>query len=142
MTQKEFETRFGQEVTPECFDFANRIYMAAGQMDKDDFVKEWKKHDVRNSDIVSTLACEVEALNHQINNLKEALDGALRLQDELSYFIADMAHLAFNSISNGAELRKKAVEVLGKRAYLRHVISKGYELEQYDRDLLLNILSE
>ena len=141
MTQKEFETRFGQEVTPECFDFANRIYMAAGQMDKDDFVKEWTKHDVRNSDIVSTLACEVEALNHQINNLKEALDGALRLQDDLSYFIADMAHLAFNAIGNGKELRRKAVEVLGKRAYIKYVIAKGYELEQYDREDILHILN-
>lgn len=142
MTQKEFETRFGQEVTPECFDFANRVYMAAGQMDKDSFVKEWKKSDIRNSDTVATLAYEVEALQNQISDLKEALAGALLGQDNLAYFIADMAHLAFNGISNGSELRKKAVEILGKRAYLKHVISKGYELEQYDREDLVNILSK
>ena len=33
MQQKEFETRTGKEVTPASFDYANRVYMAAGEMD-------------------------------------------------------------------------------------------------------------
>lgn len=141
MQQKEFETRTGKEVTPASFDYANRVYMAAGEMDKDSFCKEYFTKKVYESDIVCNLTEEVEALQRQIKNLKEALDGALKLQDSLSYFIADMAHLAFNGVSTGSELRKKAVEVLGKRAYLKHILTKGYELEQYDREDLVSILS-
>ena len=140
MTQKEFETRFGQEVTPESFDYANRVYMAAGNLDKDDFCKEWKNQHIRNSDTVTALTMEVETLQRQAKANHDALEGALKLQDELAYFIADMAHLAFNAIGNGAELRKKAIEVLGKREYLKHVITRGYELEQFDRDALVEIL--
>ena len=142
MTQQEFETRTGKEVTSGCFDYANRVYMAAGEMDKDAFCEDYFRNKVHQSAIVLVLVQEVEALQQQIKNLKEGLDGALQLQDNLSYFIADMAHLAFNAIGNGAELRKKAIKILGKRDYLKYIISKGYELEQYDRDLLLNILSE
>lgn len=140
MTQQEFETRFGQEVTPESFDYANRVYMAAGNLDKDQFCKEWKNQHIRNSDTVTALTMEVEALQRQAKANHDALEGALKLQDELAYFIADMAHLAFNAIGNGAELRKKAIQVLGKREYLKHVITRGYELEQFDRDALVEIL--
>lgn len=141
MTQKEFETRTNI-LGNEAFDYANRVYMAAGQMDKDDFCTEWKKQTIRESNIVNALTMEVETLQRQAKANHDALEGTLKLQDELAYFIADMAHLAFNAIGNGNELRKKAVEVLGKREYLKHVITKGYELEQYDIEDLVNILSK
>lgn len=142
MTQKEFETRTDKEVTTNCFDYANRVYMAAGEMDKDSFCKEYFNKKVFESDIVCNLTVEVETLQRQLKANRDALEGALKLQDELAYFIADMAHLAFNAIGNGKELRKKAVEVLGKREYLKHIITKGYELEQYDIEDLVNILSK
>lgn len=37
MTQQEFESRIGTEVASSTFDFANRVYMAAGEMNKDAF---------------------------------------------------------------------------------------------------------
>lgn len=140
MTQKEFETRFGQEVPTGSFDFANRVYMAACNIDKDKFCEEWKDQHLRNSDTVTALTMEVEKLNGNLKANQNYLDGALKLNYELAHFIADMAHLAFNGISNGAELRKKAIEVLGKREYLKHFITRGYELEQFDRDALVEIL--
>lgn len=140
MTQKEFETRFGQEVPTESFDYANRVYMAAGDIDKDKFCKEWKDQHLRNSDTVTALTMEVEKLNGILKANQNHLDGALKLNYELTHFIADMAHLAFSGISNGAELRKKAIAVLGQRGYLKHFIERGYELEQFDRDALVEIL--
>ena len=140
MTQKEFETRFGQEVPAESFDYANRVYMAAGDIDKDKFCEEWKDQHLRNSDIVTALTMEVEKLNGNLKEKQNYLEGAINLQDELAHFIADMAHLSFSGISNGAELRKKAIAVLGKREYLKHFITRGYELEQFDRDAIVEIL--
>lgn len=142
MTKQEFESRTGKEVTTNCFDYANRVYMAAGQMDKDAFCKEYFSKKAFESDIVCNLTVEVETLQRQLKAHHDALEGALRMQDELAHFIADMAHLAFNAIGNGKELRKKAVEVLGKQDYLKYVITRGYELEQYDREDLINILSK
>ena len=73
MTQKEFETRFGQEVTTESFDYANRVYMAAGDIDKDKFCEEWKNQHLRNSDIVTALTMEVEKLKEMFGAENSAM---------------------------------------------------------------------
>lgn len=140
MTQKEFETRFGQEVPTESFDYANRVYMAAGDIDKDKFCEEWKNQHLRNSDTITALTMEVEKLKDNMKEKQNYLEGVIKLQDDLAHFIADMAHLAFSGISNGAELRKKAIAVLGQRGYLKYFIERGYELEQLDRYALVEIL--
>ena len=44
MKRKEFEDRTGLEVTALEFSKVHDIYMAAGEMDKDTFCKEWKQH--------------------------------------------------------------------------------------------------
>lgn len=147
MTQQEFETRTGISYAHGEFeDMVNPMYMAAGQMDKDKFCNEFKHHKdyLLNSRIVAELVAEVEMLRatlqnyeHEIKAIEASRDGVI---DELAHFIADMAHLAFNGISNGAELRKKAIEFIGKREYLKHFITRGYELEQFDRDALVEIL--
>ena len=142
MTQQEFETRTGLNVSATEFDYIHRVYMATN-FQKDDFCKEWKaNHTLRSSNIVCDLMMQKEASDRVAEANHEALSNALKMQDELAKFIADMAHLAFSARSNGKELRRKAVEVLGKHEYLKYVITKGYELEQYDREDLLNILSE
>lgn len=134
MLQKEFETRLGKTVSTDFYqNVVEPAYMASTFQDKDVFVNAWNTPE--HEDIIRILAKVAE-------NNREVYAATLRLQDELSYFIADMAHLAFNGVSIGQELRKKAVEILGKREYLKHVISKGYDLEQYDREDLLNILDK
>lgn len=142
MTQQEFETRTGLKITAIEFDYVNRVYMATNSQ-KDDFCEEWKNnHTLRSSNIVCDLMMQKECADRVAEDLKDALSGALKMQDELATFIADMAHLAFSGISNCLELRHKAVEVLGKKAYLKHIITKGYELERNDREALLAILSK
>ena len=140
MTQKEFETRFGQEVPTESFDYANRVYMAAGDIDKDKFCEEWKDQHLRNSDTITALTMEVEKLNDNLKEKQNYLEGVIKLQDDLAHFIADMSHLAFNGINTYSELRKKAIEVLGRREYLAHFITRCYELDKIDRDALVEIL--
>lgn len=132
MNQKEFEARLGKPVEA---DFYNKVvepaYMASSYADKDVFVNAWKTPE--HEDIIRNLTKMAE-------QYREGMSNALKLQDELAYFIADMAHLAFNAVGNGKELRKKAVEVLGKAEYLKYILRSGYELEQYDREDILTLL--
>lgn len=44
MTQQEFEDRTGKTVTSEEYARIEAMYMAAGNMDKDQFCTEYKKH--------------------------------------------------------------------------------------------------
>ena len=72
MTQQEFETRIKREVKTEDFDYINRIYMAAGEMDKDSFCAEYNTMIFR-SDIVKALVDHCEQLARSINSLDHAL---------------------------------------------------------------------
>lgn len=82
MTQQEFETRINREVKSEDFDYINRIYMAAGAMDKDAFCAEYSTMIFR-SGIVKMLVehCEqlartVDSYSHAINDQATQLDAA------------------------------------------------------------------
>lgn len=44
MTQQEFEDRTGKVITSEEYARIEAMYMAAGNMDKDQFCAEYKKH--------------------------------------------------------------------------------------------------
>ena len=41
MLQKEFEDRIGRKVTTEEYVEGNAVYMMAGELDKDEFCREW-----------------------------------------------------------------------------------------------------
>lgn len=147
MLHKEFEERTGIQVSDEAYKKIDALYMAT-TLTKDEFCDHYVPTMSENP-IVDSLRNVVDVYrkaydNNQqdINNLRESLSNALKLQDELATFIADMAHLAFNAIGNGAELRKKAIEVLGKREYIKYIITKGYELEQYDKEDILKLLDK
>lgn len=43
MTKKEFEDRIGREATMEEYEYANVMYMSAGNVDKDTLCAEYKK---------------------------------------------------------------------------------------------------
>ncbi len=134
MNQKEFESRHGKAVAT---DFYQKViepaYMASSYADKDVFVNAWDTPE--HEDIIRNLTKVAEST-------RESLSCALKMQDRLAYFIADMAHLAEAGIDTGAELRKMAVEVLGERAYLSYKAVKGYELCLADREALIRILDQ
>lgn len=72
MTQQEFETRINREVKSEDFDYINRIYMAAGEMDKDSFCAEYNTMIFR-SDIVKALVEHCEQLAKNTTGLSAAV---------------------------------------------------------------------
>lgn len=71
MTKNEFEERTGLTCLNSTFDFINRVYMAAGEQDKDTFCKEWKEMMYENKII--------RELTETCESLKKNLDDALRM---------------------------------------------------------------
>ena len=70
MLQKEFEERIGRSVTEQEYLEANAMYENAGDMDKDEFCREWLK--IGNSRLVKCLA-EKTSQQHKALQEKELL---------------------------------------------------------------------
>ena len=70
MLQKEFEERIGRSVTEQEYLEANAMYENAGDMDKDEFCREWLK--IGNARLVKCLA-EKTYQQHKALNEKELL---------------------------------------------------------------------
>lgn len=141
MTQKEFEARFGQEVSSECFDYANRVYMAAGDMDKDEFCKEWKNQNIRNSDVVTSLTMEVENLQGTVKNLERQIRND---EENLTSFRNQMVDFLILQAEkwSASDLREKAIKIVGIKEYIRRRIEMKLGLWESDRQALLEILKE
>ena len=129
MTQQEFEARIGTTVSPDVFETANRAYMACGNsMDKDTFCELWKTEIRGNFQLVSILTAQVEKFS-------QGMSCALEGQDNLARLAADKAY-----DHDDKELRRAAIEYLGKREYIKHLLSQGADLSSDDRDLVLELL--
>jgi hypothetical protein len=59
MTQNEFEERIGRKVTGDEFEVANDLYMMSGELDKDRFCADYKKH--KDSEIIKALYDKADA---------------------------------------------------------------------------------
>lgn len=138
MTQQEFETRTGLTTQVE-FDYANRVYMAAGQMNKDAFCDEWKKKASRESDIISALTLEVEGDREAIRNLERQVE-----QDEktLQGFVDQMVDFLILQAEkwSASDLREKAIKLVGIKEYIRRRLDMTLGLWEADRKALVEIL--
>lgn len=82
MTQQEFESRTDLTVTADQFDIINRIYMAAGELDKDTFCEDFQQAFLSNAIVKHLVAhCEqlartVDSYSHAINDQATQLDAA------------------------------------------------------------------
>ena len=128
MTQKEFEERIGREVTGDEFERANDIYMMSGELDKDRFCADYKKH--KDSEIIA-------ALFETADKQKDRLHVLTKEREGLVNFLTDMAEL-----TGEAEIQKMAARMIGWRGYLRLKIHKGYELWTDELKMLDEILKE
>lgn len=140
MTQQEFENLTGLKTNANDFDHINRIYMAAGEMDKQAFCKDYNPI-VRDSLIVSYLVSEVEELRGTVKNyenqVKADADCLHQFQDSMVDFLVLQAEKW-----SASDLREKAIKMVGFREYLRRRLVFGFGLWESDRKELEIILSE
>ena len=68
MTKKEFEERYGRDISADMFERINELYMTLDDMDKDVFVRDYKKHE--ESLILNELYNKVQSLERGIEDVE------------------------------------------------------------------------
>ena len=151
MLQKEFEERIGRKVTESEYVEANAVYMTAGDIDKDEFCKEWMQFG--QSKLVQGLFETAYRMNqaHQedtliINETREMLsdaaDAMLEIADGLlGGKTAEHTAPAGDTAGTAAvELTKKAWWLVGQTEVTKRRVAAGYHLDDKDRETIINSL--
>lgn len=137
MLQKEFEERIGRSVTEQEYLEANAMYENAGDMDKDEFCREWLK--IGNSRLVKCLA-EKTYQQHKALEEKELL---LKESKEIRSDAADAMLEIEQGILNGETtehiielLDLKASCLVGAKEVVLRKIKMGMDLSEMDKDYI------
>jgi hypothetical protein len=133
MNHQEFIERTGLAPAIEEYQTIEAIYMAAGEMDKDEFCKEFKK--CGNSRLVTELFRTVCTLKGQYEERLGEIEDLHGQKNEMVDFLIDRAQ-AFSD----KELLEKASEMVGQKEVIRRRIVKGYNLWAYETEWMLNNL--
>lgn len=126
MTRKEFEERTGLNVSAVEFCTVNDIYMAAGEMDKDTFCKEWKKHS--ESKLLAELWKRVKHEHDLGMQKKEECDKLYSERWELVDFLLERAQKFGDE-----ELLLKAIDMVGHAEVIRRKLTLEMPLWERDR---------
>ena len=137
MLQKEFEERIGRSVTEQEYLEANAMYENAGDMDKDEFCREWLK--IGNSRLVKCLA-EKTYQQHKALQEKELL---LKESKEIRSDAADAMLEIKQGILNGETtehitelLDLKAWWLVGAKEVVLRKIKMGMDLSENDKNYI------
>lgn len=123
MTLKEFEERTGIIPTPQEFTAITKIYMAAGNMDKDVFCEDYKKH--KDSKL---LACFYEQYNVWDFNLKRI---------DASLFEVTKYLLKKSREFNDKSMRSEAIDLLGEKMIVKLTIKMDLPLWDEDKEYII-----
>lgn len=167
MTKQEFETRINREVKSEDFDYINRIYMAAGSMDKDAFCAEYSTMIFRSgivkmlvehceqlaravdsySHAINDQATQLDAARHNMSSMQRTIDGQ---KDQIHY--RDEKILQMQKVLNAVEanidleieteVAKAYEEQFGKLYVIRMRHENGWELNANEIEWLLEHAEE
>ena len=127
MTLSEFNERTNAHLTEDQYKPVENMYNEAGNIQKDQFCADWKKHND------SVLLQEFFA---QSERLKGKVDGYRNQINEIALFLVDQAEKW-----SASDLRSMAIQILGLEKYLQIKLQKGYNLWEIDREDMIQILS-
>ena len=126
MIQQEFEVRTGMQVTPDEYEEIERVYLAAGNMDKDTFCHDWKNHS--DSVIMRAFYDQAVAMQEKIEELTDErvamVDWLLKTADEIG----------------NPELHYKAVYMSGRHYVIMRTIQLGLALTDEDKAWIASYL--
>lgn len=118
MTKQEFESRYGKEVSDQMFDRINDLYMGADDMDKDVFVKDYKKHE------------ESMLLNIYYNKAEAQAKAIKNLQQENAFLVDTIIKTGSENMDD--ELLEIAEAHIGKKNTILRKIALSIELTDDD----------
>lgn len=125
MTHQEFADRTGLKPTNEEYAKIEALYIAAGNMDKDIFCKEYVN--IGMPLLVQTLLKQVETLNRQLEERRNELDDCHKRFAEF----ADLL-IGKSCVYNDTDFYNKAVQILGKKEVALRKITMGLPLWKED----------
>ena len=137
MLQKEFEERIGRSVTEQEYLEANAMYENAGDMDKDEFCREWLK--IGNARLVKCLAEKTYQLNKALNEKELLHKEAVEIISDAADAILEIEKVVLNGgrTEHIAELLdRKAWWLVGAKEVVLRKIKKGIELSEDDKNYI------
>ena len=142
MTQKEFEEITQRVVKPEDYKVIENLYMAAGDMDKVMFCKEFKAMCayVYENDAIELRQCLREIgkrlvyLEAVIRTLKRSMKFR---NEEMAEFLIGKAHAYSDT-----DFRNEAVRFIGESAVVKKTIEMGLPLWEEDKKHIRSMLEE
>lgn len=122
MTKQEFEERYGKAVNDHVFDNINDLYMSLDGMDKDVFVRDYKKH-------------EESLILNELYNKVQSLERGMEDVERNNLCLIDML------IKKGSEWDDKEVldtveNQIGKPSTITRKIELGCELSDDDLEYI------
>lgn len=124
MQKSEFTQRTGIELTDAEYKEVEFMYLEAGNMEKDEFCKDYKKH--KDSTLLATFY-------RQSNNLKEKLDVMREERSQVVDFLLERAQ-KFGDV----ELLNQAIKMVGHKAVIQRKIKKDLPLWDLDKEYINN----
>lgn len=141
MLQKEFEERIGCSVSQDEFIEANAMYMAAGEMDKDEFCHEWKQ--VGQTRLVQCLFNTAYNLNKVVQEKTLLLNEAHELRSDIADRLLQLADAASHGSSMESTvhgLESAAWWILGEKEVVCRKVENRYCLNEKDREFIIDSL--
>lgn len=126
MTIFEFNQRTNANLTEEQYKPVEQMYINAGDMDKNQFCADWRKHS--DSQLLQMFYSQTISLREEKAKLNETLL-------DLEEFLVDQAEKW-----SATDLREKAIKLMGLERYLTMKLQKGYNLWEADREAMIQIL--
>ena len=135
MTIEEYSTRMGYKETCDLQEYAtaDAIYLNAGNLDKDEFCADYRKH--KGSVIIETLDDKVNSqaicIRDKETKERQTAHAILREADEVRTGGMDASAHALDSI---------AARLIGRADCIRWKIRKGYTLSESDNEYITDNL--
>lgn len=123
MTLQEFTERTGLTVSTEEYELIDSMYLAAGNMDKDEFCSDFKKHN--RSTILATIYREVELLKEKCKRFRNQ-------QNETAELLIGKAH-----VYNDSDFRKLAVRLIGEKQVVLMTLTLNLPLWDEDKEYII-----
>ncbi|MBO7052228.1 MAG: hypothetical protein J6W24_06140 [Prevotella sp.] len=140
MLQNEFEERTKLSVTAEEYVKIDALYMACGDIDKNEFCKKYMTFEGR-LDLMHMIERELNHKHQMYHRLKKEMAEAVEEEElhklEMADFLLAEAAMLMGGSQTAKRLREKAVELIGEAAVVRMKISHDYDLWQEDKEYIL-----
>lgn len=137
MLQKEFEDRIGRKVTTEEYVEANAVYMMAGELDKDEFCREWLK--IGSSKLVQCLFEKAHSLDQDLQEHKLMLNECQEMLSDAADAMLEIGD-TISPTKVREELEKKAVWLVGRKEVVMRKAAHEYILSKEDLEYITNNL--